>query len=233
MRSRSKLNRAGAAASAVAAVALIFMLAAGAHAAEQAKDEGVAPAGDAKKTTGALVKKIRATLPAGWKAEYRVKDAAVLITRDKPVVEDMSRLPNGPATIPGSKSHTEPLAFFIRFGVEPWTLTPAALARYKAENEEISKQLDALQEKMRLIPHKFDDYVAETAEDKKKKQVDAYKQLKATLHVIPDYRYGDISLAYYDPFMMGKYEFKSIVNDAVRKECEGVYRDVTAIFTKY
>ena len=44
------------------------------------------------------------------------------------------------------------------------------------------------------MDQKFDDFMPKT--DEEKKQVDAYKSLKATLHDLPDYRYGDISLIY-------------------------------------
>ena len=186
---------------------------------------------DRGSTIIALVEKIHTPLPAGWKVSYQPKNTALIVERNEPVTLNESDMPNGPFTMKGRKPPTIPLHFSIVFDIEPYTLNDAEYTRLKAENVEINKKLTVLYDKMRRIDHKYDDFVPKT--ENEKKQVDAYNQLKATLHVIPEYRYKDISLVYYDPFMMGKYEFNAIVDDVQRKECGQVFKQVLSLFAKY
>lgn len=185
---------------------------------------------DKRATIDALAEKIRTALPVGWKATYDAKRAALIIERNDPVIENESDMPNGRFAIAGAPPPTRQGHFFIAFDVVPYTLSDAEYTRVKADNVEINKRLTALYDGMHRINHKFDDFLPK--DENEKKQVDAYNQLKSTLHVIPEYRYQHISLAYYDPFWMG-HEFKSVVDAGQRKECQQVFKQVISLFAKY
>jgi hypothetical protein len=123
--------------------------------------------------------------------------------------------------------------FTLVFHIEPF-VSPTDFTERKAQNDEVRKQLSALSEQMRHIPHKFDSFLPRT--DDEKKQVEEYKRLRGRLHQLPAYYFRNISFnpgRYMSRYSINDYEYQRVVDQTVRSECKQVTRRVFSVLSRY
>jgi hypothetical protein len=133
----------------------------------------------------AAAEKLKAGLPEGWSVQ--VKDKTISLRREKQV--RFVNLINADIGLPG-ESHQQYLmrhSIEIKYVIGLW-FVPAMTAqeRDKAvrENQETSKQGALMQERLRGVPAKFDQYVPRSEEEKQ--LVNEYQELRKRWHTMPD-----------------------------------------------
>jgi hypothetical protein len=169
-----------------------------------------------------LLHAIRAELPKGWAASYDEECSWLEVSRDEAVL-CVSALPNGLGD-----EESESFAFAFRV-VEVVHLED--YRRLFAENEQTRKKLGTIYQELieKGVSHKFDSFLPRTKEEEM--AVGQYEALKKSLHKIPDFYFGNVSLAW---------EFNSpgnpviiVSDDRVRDECAKVQENVVRLLSKY
>ncbi len=145
-----------------------------------AADEGPAP------RTGVEVwgQRLQKQMPKGW--TLTAQGSEIAIERNEPVLFALAQI-NAPAASP----ETPPARADLQRGVYRLRLRfgdRVSVDEYQklvAENTAAARHLEALQQKLGL-PHKFDDFIATTAEEKERLQ--AYREAEAKIVVrdLPD-----------------------------------------------
>ena len=151
--------------------------------------------------------RMRSLLPPGWTVSTR--DDTILVQRDQPVrVLNGVNLPpfdSEEAARTWARDHAVTFSYEIWFTFQDKVPLPT-YARLNAENAAFDKQRAQMKHDMGNIPHKFDSFMPETAEQRIR--VAAYEKFLASYHPLPDFYCDDYSvssppdngtLAIYDP----------------------------------
>lgn len=163
-----------------------------------------------------LVAGIRSLLPAGWSAAWDAPAQWITVTRAEATI-----MVGGLNAPDAGNPSMDDYQIVLRIG-EP--VTPEQYKRWAADNARITARLSEMQEGMRSISRKFDSFLPRTPEEKQR--VREYEAVKHTLHRLPDYYYGDISLDYLFP------RYRGPRDQQVAEECERVKRAVLELLTK-
>ena len=180
--------------------------------------------GQQERTANELLKNVRAELPKGWSATYDKEYSWLEVSRDE-AVSSMSGLPNSPLY-----EKPERRIFRFAFRVMP-AVSPDEYHRWSTENAKIQKQATALYEDLvkRRVSQKFDSFMPRT--DSERTDVARYEALKASLHILPDFYFHDISLRW----QLGSPGAHAIIitEDKIRDECTRVQKRVMKLLSKY
>jgi len=170
-----------------------------------------------------LLKNIRAELPKGWSATYDREYSWLEVSRDESV-SSLSGLPNSPLN-----EKPERRIFAFAFRVVP-VVSPGEYHRWSTENAKVQKELTALYEGLvkRRVSQKFDSFIPGT--DTERTDVARYNALKASLHILPDFYFRDISLRW---GLGSPGDAINISDDKIRDECSRVQERVLKLLSKY
>jgi hypothetical protein len=199
---------------------LAAVLVGAAVAADPAPEGGWAlPKADAEKWVG----RVRQLTPEGWTVSARGND--VLVQRDKPVPFARAEV-NAPPLPPGAV----PPPADLREGVYRLTLRFAPRMSYDeyeklaAMNAASDRERERLQRALGL-PHKFDDFIATTPEEKDRLQSYREAVKKLTWHTLPDLYTPDYSI-----FLFFSHDGWSYVSD---KKAAAECAEVEGVLLKY
>ena len=171
-----------------------------------------------------LLNAIRAELPDGWVASYEESYSWLAVSRDKPVLS-VSALPNSPGL---ENAERRPFAFAFRI-VE---LVPVEdYRRFLAENERTREKATRVYQELvdKGVPQKFDSFHPRTREEEA--EFAQYEALKGSLHALPDFYFGSISLVW--EFNSPNNPTIGIADNQVRDECTKVQEKVVSLLSRY
>ncbi len=179
------------------------------------------------RTVQLLMTKIRAQLPAGWKATYEPQYQWLKVTRLKPVLMETT-WPN----MPDAPNAPTPQQFEITFRVVSF-VSSADYKRLKADNEAIEQHLQTLYVSLskQRISHKYDYFLPSNVAEKA--QIEKYNQLKKSLRVLPDFFFGDIALSKARGFDNSQGCDFYVTDDKERDECDQIVRETIQMLTSY
>lgn len=171
-----------------------------------------------------LLTKIRAELPKDWTASYD-EDHAWLEISSIEAVLSVSALPNGS---PDEEAERRPFVFAFRVDE---AIDPKAFRLLLAQNEQTQKKLAAIYQELinKRVSHKFDSFLPSTKDEKV--AVAQYEALKKSLHELPDFYFGTVSMNW--AFNSPDNPTISVIDDRVRDECAKVQDKVVKLLTKY
>jgi len=160
-----------------------------------------------------LLRGIRGELPKGWAVSYDEEYEWLEVSRNEAIVS-LSALPNGDLF---EESEQRTFAFAFRV-IEAVNLKD--YRRLRADNERTKTLMIAMYQDRtnKRISHKFDSFVPKNKEEEM--AVAQYEALKKSLHTLPDFYFGTISLRW--AFNSSDNRVMSIVDDRVRDECTRV-----------
>jgi hypothetical protein len=168
------------------------------------------------------VARVKAVVRDGWSVE--LQDNEITIRRSKPVA--MVRvLPNPAAGTKPIPDGERTIQFVLRFAPR---MSMEEYERLAAVNAASEKEYDRLYRAVGL-PHKFDDFIATTAEEKKRVEEFRAAVAKLPRHTLPDLYTPDHSLYFLHPWD----GWSSPSDEVVAAECRDVEETLLRFFGMY
>ncbi len=208
---------------AVAWIAVTIVMLPAAAADPTPKDAWKLPKEDADKWAKRIGKLLP---PEGWKVS--VHDNDIIVQRDKPVPFERMEINAPPSTGEPRKPHLREGEFRLTFRFAP-PMSMDEYERLNAVNEASAHEQDRLEQALKL-PHKFDDYIATTPEEKKRLQDYRAAVAKLPWHTLPDLYSTDYSIFFSDS--AGRFE-SLYVKDENGAECQQVKERLLRQFGTY
>lgn len=173
-----------------------------------------------KNTTNTLIQVLKAQLPQGWTISFHEKESWIEIKRVKPELM-FTIAPNlSGEEKPTSQNYTIGLSVIPLVSKEKYK-------KFQSENETTVKKMDFL---YNALTHSRPIWgwpdVFHPTNDEEKREFEEYKRLDSSLHSLPDFYFGDLSLSC-SP------ESQDPVDDKVRDECRRVKQKVTQTLSTY
>jgi hypothetical protein len=201
-----------------AAGILVLMLGVSLASAEEFK----LPKADAEK----WAKRIRGLARDGW--TVTIKDNDIILQRDKPV--RFARIQVNAPFAPGEKERTPDLRegrFRLMFRFAP-RMSMDEYEKLAAENAASDAEHDRLKRALGL-PHKFEDFIASTPEEKRR--LKDYREAVARLkrHTLPDLYSTDYSIF----LVYGHNDWSYVYDKDVAAECQDVEETLLRYFGMY
>lgn len=198
----------------------------GLMAAPSAKAEGRDPTPVPTET----LDKVKAALPEGWKAS--ASGDTLTVRREKPVeIYNAVNLPAAPDDAKGreelkARARSEPYEIKLRFTPR---IGPDERRLLLLKNRETLKALEAQRDGLRDIPHKFNEYLPSTPDQKQR--VAAYEKARKSLvfQDLPGYYTDRYSIYASDSVS----PFEGFLDEKVGRECRAVLGKLQGLFTAY
>jgi hypothetical protein len=177
-----------------------------------------------------LAKRIKSLLPKGWTMVAR--GDTFIVRRLKPAQFycpiNQPAFPTKEAFLAYLRKHSPESKYELSLRFRP-RVSHKEYAQLSAQNDQTSKRLEVMRDKLGHIPHKFDDYLPSTPEDKR--LVREYQQAKAKLprHRLPDMYSAQHSI-YLTRVPVRGWEF---VEEETGQECNKVADNIRVLFKPY
>jgi hypothetical protein len=176
------------------------------------------------RTANRLVRALRAKLPDGWSTAYEKENAWLEITRNTAILTS-SGAPNQSVN-----PETSLTKFSFAFRVST-LVPPAEFQSWNAENAQIEERRTVAYDKLTRsgISYKFDSFSPRS--DAEKAVVAEYKEIKSSLHRLPDFYFEDISLRW--AWNSPNWPNEIPEDPQIREECERVRQQIVAVLSAY
>lgn len=182
----------------------------------------------------ALMAKLQAVVPSGWKVSYEGEFHLIEITREAPTMLTF-------ITIDSSPELMKPQMGQVEIGLRIYTLlTKREYAEQKAENAKTQTAMNKIHHDLGQSPtvHGIRQPLRPGIRISSKvpaenAKIEEYYRLESTLHRLPDGYFGNVSVVWESDIpTLGSYGDMPD-DEAVREECKAVYNKLVTVPTKY
>lgn len=179
----------------------------------------------------ALTSVIQKQLPPGWKVTYQPEFPGIEIERLAPTAMSVIVMPSISRSWADSRptakpEKPQPLPHYTYFLRVVEFVDPADYQSWKLCNVETRQRMSDAVVGLRWGKGQ---YVTNNSEEARKAK--RYQQLKESLHPLPDYYWGHISLKKIE--MGGVPDYKRVIDEQVRQECTQVTQAMLNLLTPY